>query len=68
MCENSLDHIQESPVRALSNLSNSLPDVAAVLARDVHVSGLCISLLAVIEANSPNKRLPVDATSLFKQQ
>ena len=33
----------------------------AVLARDVHVSGLCISLSAVIAANSPNKRLPVGA-------
>ena len=69
MCENSLDHIREFCVRVLSNLSNSFPVVArCVLARDVHVSGLCISLLAVIEANSPNKRLPVDATSLFKQQ
>ena len=54
-------------MRALSNLSNSLPDVA-VLARDVHVSGLCISLSAVIAANSPSKRLPVGAVSLFKQQ
>ena len=40
----------------------------AVLARDVHVSGLCISLSAVIAANSPSKRLPVGAISLFKQQ
>ena len=49
-------------MRVLSNMSNSFPEVArCVLARDVHVSGLCISLSAVIAANSPNKRLPVGA-------
>ena len=69
MCENSLDHIQEYPMRVLSNMSNSFPEVArCVLARDVHVSGLCNSLSAVIAANSPNKRLLVGAISLFKQQ
>ena len=53
MCENSLDHIQEYPMRVLSNMSNSFPGVACcALARDVHVSGLCISLSAVIAANS----------------
>ena len=56
-------------MRVLSNMSNSFPEVArCVLARDVHVSGLCISLSAVIAANSPSKRLPVGAISLFKQQ
>ena len=56
-------------MRVLSNMSNSFPEVArCVLARDVHVSGLCNSLSAVIAANSPSKRLPVGAISLFKQQ